>query len=205
MNMEKLKDLLKEIKPADIIIVLGIVIAMLVGMLTFYHFRGTADKKIEAFIRGVTLTGNEVPIKAGDETFITIRNVPYTNLKVLDTKIDTKKIVVPNPRRGKDDFLVIDDSSQAFLYDMIVTLVVNDAKITKDGAVAGGNKIKIGLQYRWVESYCESIFQTKADSFLFYLLWNLSAYSSFYICKAFSTAGYTRGSEYASGRTRFYC
>ncbi len=153
MNMEKIKELLKEIKPADIVIVVGIVIAMLVGMLTFYHFRGTADKKIEAtatlgfqvFIRGVTLTGNEVPIKAGDETFITIRNVPYTNLKVLDAKIDTKKLVVPNPRRGKDDFLVIDDSSQPFLYDMIVTLVVNDAKITKDGAVAGGNKIKIGL------------------------------------------------------------
>ena len=40
---------------------------------------------------------------------------------------------------------MVEDVSQAFLYDILVTLIVEDAKITKDGAVVGGNKIKIGL------------------------------------------------------------
>ena len=152
-DFDEIKDVLSEVKPVDWIIVVGIAVALIVGILTFTHFRGTADKQIEAqttigfqvFLRGVTLTGTEAPINPGDKTFITIRNVPYTDLKVLDAKIDTKKTVLPNPRGGKDAFVMVDDASQAFLYDMIVTLVDENAKITKDGAVVDGNKIKIGL------------------------------------------------------------
>lgn len=151
--MEKLKELLKEVNTADWIIVGGIVLALVVGVLTFSHFRQTADKQIEAtatigfqvFLRGVTLTTNESPILPNSETFITIRNVPYTNLKVADVRMDSKKTVMPNPRNGKEPFVVVDDYSQAFLYDMVVTIIVDKAKITKDGAVIGGNKIKIGL------------------------------------------------------------
>lgn len=151
--MEKLKELLKEVNTADWIIVGGIVLALIVGILTFTHFRQTADKQIEAtatigfqvFLRGVTLTTNESPILPNSETFITIRNVPYTNLKVADVRIDSKKTVMPNPRGGKEPFVMVDDYSQAFLYDMVVTIIVDKAKITKDGAVIGGNKIKIGL------------------------------------------------------------
>ena len=40
--------------------------------------------------------------------------------------------------------MVADDVSQAYLYDVAVTLT-DTAKITKDGAVVGGNKVKIGL------------------------------------------------------------
>ena len=40
--------------------------------------------------------------------------------------------------------LTVEDPSQAYVYDMIVTLS-DTAKITKDGAVVGGNKIKMGL------------------------------------------------------------
>ena len=151
--MEKLKELLKEVNTTDWIIVGGIVLALVVGVLTFSHFRQTADKQIEAtatigfqvFLRGVTLTTNESPILPNSETFITIRNVPYTNLKVADVRIDSKKTVMPNPRGGKEPFVMVDDYSQAFLYDMVVTIIVDKAKITKDGAVIGGNKIKIGL------------------------------------------------------------
>lgn len=151
--MKKLKELLKEVNTTDWIIVGGIVLALIVGALTFSHFRQTADKQIEAtatigfqvFLRGVTLTTNESPILPNSETFITIRNVPYTNLKVADVRIDSKKTVMPNPRGGKDPFVMVDDYSQAFLYDMVVTIIVDKAKITKDGAVIGGNKIKIGL------------------------------------------------------------
>ena len=153
IDLDEIKNVLSEVKLVDWIIIGGIVLALLVGVLTFAHFRGTANKQIEAqaaigfqvFLRGVTLTGNTSPINPGDATFITIRNVPYTNLRVADVIIDTKKAVMPNPRGGKDAFVLVDDASQAFLYDMVVTIVDENAKITKDGAVLGGNKIKIGL------------------------------------------------------------
>lgn len=135
----------------DILIVLLIIAALGAGYFTYKHFRQTGDKQIEKtskiafqiFLRGVTITGTENPIKAGDKTFISIRNVPYTDLEVVDTKIDTKKIVMPNPA-GKPPFILVQDFGQIFMYDIIVT-VVDKAKITKDGAVVGGNKIKIGL------------------------------------------------------------
>lgn len=135
----------------DIIIVLLVAAALVAGYLTFNHFRQTADKQIEktskiafqVFLRGVTLTGNENPIKVGDTTFISIRNVPYTDLKVVDSKIDTKKILISTPG-AKMPVTLVQDFSQIFMYDIIVT-VVDNAKITKDGAVVGGNKIKMGL------------------------------------------------------------
>ena len=153
LDLDVLKESLSDLKLVDWIIIGGIVIALIVGILTFSHFRGTADKQIEAqttigfqvFLRGVTLTGNVSPINPGDTTFITIRNVPCKDLKVADAVIDTKKTVMPNTRGGKDAFVLVEDASQAFLYDMIVTLIDENAKITKDGAVVGGNKIKIGL------------------------------------------------------------
>ncbi len=152
-DFDDVKKFFSDIKPVDWIIVGGIILALIVGALTFLHFRGTASNKIEAqatigfqvFLRGVTLTGNESPIRPNDTTFITIRNVPYTDLKVIDVRVDTKKTVLPNPKPGKDAFVMVEDISQAFLYDMVVTLVDPSAKITKDGAVVGGNKIKIGL------------------------------------------------------------
>ncbi len=152
-NFEDVKNFFADIKLVDWIIIGGIILALVVGVLTFLHFRGTASNKIEAqatigfqvFLRGVTLTGTESPIRPNDKTFITIRNVPYTDLQVIDVKIDTKKTVLPNPKPGKDAFVMVEDISQAFLYDMVVTLIDPSAKITKDGAVVGGNKIKIGL------------------------------------------------------------
>lgn len=135
----------------DAIIVLLVAMALVAGYLTFNHFRQTADKQIEktskiafqVFLRGVTLTGNENPIKVGDKTFISIRNVPYTDLKVVDSKIDTKKILISTPG-ARTPVTLVQDFSQVFMYDIIVT-VTDTAKITKDGAVVGGNKIKMGL------------------------------------------------------------
>ena len=40
--------------------------------------------------------------------------------------------------------LISEDYSQPYVYDIVVTLT-DTAKITKDGAVVGGNKIKMGL------------------------------------------------------------
>lgn len=142
---------MKKIKLVDGIIILTVIAALLVGFFTYNHLRQTAGKQIEktakigfqVFLRGVTITGGVSPIKVGDETFISIRNVPYTDLKIIDVKAETKKVVIPSSR-DKQGFTLVDDYSQMFMYDIMVT-VIDSAQITKDGAVVGGNKIKIGL------------------------------------------------------------
>jgi len=142
---------MKKFRIVDLVILLAVVLALVVGFLTYKHLRQTADKQIEStqkiafqvFLRGVTITSGSSPILPGSDTFLSIRNVPYTDLKVIDVKIDTKKTVVPTPN-AKEPFTLIQDYSQMFMYDIVVT-VIDTAKITKDGAVVGGNKIKIGL------------------------------------------------------------
>ena len=147
--MEKLT--LQKVKLVDVIIVLGVILALVIGFLTFNNYRKTASKQVDStakiafqiYLRGVTITGTTSPIKVGDTTFISIRNVPYTDLKIIDAKIDTKKTILPSTRT-KEPFVMVEDLSQAFMYDIIAT-VMDTAKMTKDGAVVGGNKIKIGL------------------------------------------------------------
>ena len=142
-------ELLKEPNKVDLIIFIGIAIALCVGLFTFTHIRQTADKQIEAtskisftvFIRGITYTGNDMPIKANEKTFISIRNVPYSDLDIVNVTADRRKVVLPTMNNKK--VMVADDVSQAYLYDVAVTLT-DTAKITKDGAVVGGNKVKIG-------------------------------------------------------------
>ena len=100
------KNLFGKFNAVDIIIILGVIAALIVGILTTKHFRQTADKQIEAtspisfqvFLRGVTVTGEEFPIKKDDKTFITIRNVPYTELSVTDVKSEPRKAIVPSQR-----------------------------------------------------------------------------------------------------------
>lgn len=148
--MNKIVNFLKNIKLVDYIIVIGIAIALLVGLFTYKNVRQTASKQIEAttkisfqvFIRGVTLTGGDIPLKADEKTFISIRNVPYTDLKILDVKAERKKVVLPI--LNSKNVMVVEDVSQADMFDIVVTLT-DTAKITKDGAVVGGNKIKMGL------------------------------------------------------------
>lgn len=151
--MENFLSTIKKIKPVELIIIAGILIALFVGFLTFKHFRQTASKQIEAtsqisfdvYIRGITFTGSELPIKINDQTFISIRNVPYTDLIIKNVKADRKKTIVPvfNTKNPKT-LAVTEDVSQPYVYDAVVTLT-DTAKITKDGSVVGGNKVKIGL------------------------------------------------------------
>src|SRR5574344_53378 len=149
--MEKLKELVKKIKIVDFIIVAFVIVALGVGFFTYKGYRQTADKQIEAtsqvtfkvYMRGVTFSGNKVPIVKGEKTFISIRNVPYSDLDVVNVKADRRKIVLPT-LNSKKVVIVVEDVSQPDLYDVVVTLK-DTAKITKDGAVVGGNKIKIGL------------------------------------------------------------
>ena len=142
---------MKNFHLVDILIVLGVIIALIVGIATTKHFRQTADKQIEAtspitfqvFLRGVTVTGEEFPIKEKDKTFITIRNVPYTELNVLNVTSEARKTAVASSK-AVDQYILIKDPAQPAIYDAVVT-ITDTAKITKDGAVVGGNKIKMGL------------------------------------------------------------
>ena len=138
---------MKKISLVDLIILSGVIIALFVGVFTAKHFRQTADKQIEAtspivfqvFLRGVTVTGEGFPIVKNDKTFITIRNVPYTELSVLDVKSESRKTFAPSSRQT-----LVPDPAQPAIFDAIIT-ISDVAKITKDGAVVGGNKIKMGL------------------------------------------------------------
>lgn len=143
-------DFIKKLRIWDYVIIGILLVAGLVGLLTTKNVRQTASKQIEATskiaftvcIRGMTYTGNDMPIKAGEKTFITIRNVPYSELEIADVKAEKRKQMMP-ALNGKS-FVAVEDVSLLGVYDALV--VLNDtAKITKDGAVVGGNKIKIGL------------------------------------------------------------
>lgn len=138
---------MKKISIVDLIIIVGVIIALSVGICTAKHFRQTADKQIEAtspitfqvFLRGVTVTGDKFPINANDKAFITIRNVPYTELNVIDVKSEPRKTFSPVAKN-----VLVPDPAQPSVFDAIIT-ITDTAKITKDGAVVGGNKIKMGL------------------------------------------------------------
>lgn len=141
---------MKKLSFVDIVIILGVIIALFVAICTAKHFRQTADKQIEAtspitfqvFLRGVTITGPDFPIKAKEKTFITIRNVPYTELAVVDVKYQPRRTFAPNSKTK--DIILVADPAQPAIFDAVIT-IKDTAKITKDGAVVGGNKIKMGL------------------------------------------------------------
>ena len=82
--MEKF-EFLKKLRVFDIIIIVGVILALIVGFFTYKHFRQTASKQIETtspivfdvYMRGITLTGDETPIKPKTKTFISINRKKY--------------------------------------------------------------------------------------------------------------------------------
>ena len=125
--MDKLKELVKKIRIVDFIIVACVIIALGVGFVTYKGYRQTADKQIEAtsnilfkvYMRGVTFSGKDIPIKKGEKTFISIRNVPYSDLDIVDVKADRRKIVLPT-LNSKKVVIVVEDVAQPDLYDVVV-------------------------------------------------------------------------------------
>jgi len=151
--MEKFLNIFKSLRIVDYIIIVGLILAVGVGYFTLKGTRQTASRSIEAtskisfdvVIRGITFTGDELPLKNNEKTFISIRNVPYSDLIITDVKSDRRKTVLPTfNTKDTKTVLVVDDVSLPNVYDAVVTLT-DTAKITKDGAIVGGNKIKIGL------------------------------------------------------------
>ncbi len=141
---------IKDLKKVDYVIIGFICLLLLITGLVFVGKNKFSKSPVEAeqevsfqvFFRGITITSAESPFRVGDSSFITIRNVPYTKLKITDVKFDRRKIALPV--NTKDKFVIVDDISSPFQFDFLVTLV-DKAKITDDGAVVGGNKLKIGV------------------------------------------------------------
>ena len=145
-------EFIKKIRPFDYLIIAIVLICLIVGFLTFSGKRTTSSNQIETttnielevYLRGVSVTSDEPLFKKDEETFITIRNVPYTKLKIKEVKFDKRKTLIPsiNPKKP---YLVVNDDTAPYQYDYLVK-IVDTAKITKDGdAVVGGNKVKIGI------------------------------------------------------------
>lgn len=142
---------MKKLKPFDYVLIFGVIFLAIIFVLVLFNKNKFSKSPVEAtrkiafqvMLRGVTFTDSYVPFQVGDETFITIRNVPYTKLQIIDFVYQPKKIVIP-VNDSKQPFQVIDDYSVPYQYDFVITLI-DDAKITKDGPVVGGNKLKIGL------------------------------------------------------------
>lgn len=133
----------------DIIIISAIVLAIGGFLLVKTHKYQTAENIIEktapiefdATFMGQPLTAKDDLFKVGDSAFITIRNVPYTELEITHFDLTPWKIAVYDTTK---DIFAVNDPSREHIYNINVTLKDN-AIITKDGAVIGGNKIKIGL------------------------------------------------------------
>ena len=142
----------KKLRLFDYLIIFIILATFIVGFLTFNSKRATSANQIEAtvpieleiYLRGVATTDTDALFKKDDETFITIRNVPYTKLKIKDVKYNKKKIMLPVVSSAKKPYILVDDMTAPYQYDYLVR-ILDTAKITKDGAVVGGNKIKMGL------------------------------------------------------------
>lgn len=144
----KLRKVLKKISIVDLVIIFAVIVALVVGYLTFTKVRQTSDKQIvstspvefHVFVRGLSYTGVDFPVKRGEKTFITIRNVPYTELAVKDVMYQQRQVGVMT----KSGYSAVNDPAFPNLYDLVV-VVSDEAKITKDGPVVGGNKLKTGL------------------------------------------------------------
>lgn len=93
--------------------------------------------------RTYDITSKDELFKIGEKTFITIRNVPYTALEIVDVEKTHLKEMFFNYDRPEIPY-VIPNVAYPYRYQYKITLK-DFAQITTDGAVIGGNKIKIGL------------------------------------------------------------
>lgn len=143
-------NLLKKLRPVDYIIILAAIILVIIGTLAVFKKKNFSNLPIEkevtinfeVFFRGVTMSSASAPFRVGEDAFITIRNVPYTKLKIVDMIGRPRMTFVP--AKNEQGYAYIEDVSMPNLYDMLVKLE-DKAKKTQDGYVAGGNKIKMGI------------------------------------------------------------
>ena len=142
--------MLKKLKITDYIIILLVILILVIGAVVLIKKKSFSNLPVEkeatiqfeVFFRGVTISAREIPFKLGDDAFITIRNVPYTKLKIIG--FDGRPRLTYVPANNEKGFEVVEDVSSLNLFDFVVKLE-DKAKKTPDGYVAGGNKIKMGI------------------------------------------------------------
>lgn len=138
-------------KKFDYLIIVVVCFALLIGVLAFTGknkklsaspIEATQTIQFNVSVKGATVSTDEEFIKEGENVFLTIRNVPYKELKVVSLKKDRKKVVIES--KNSNGYTIVDDAANPNQYDYLIRLE-DEAKITSDGAVVGGNKIKIGI------------------------------------------------------------
>lgn len=142
--------MLKKLRWTDYLIIFFIILLVAIGTLAVYKKKNFSNLPVEkevpvqfeVFFRGVTISDTESPFKVGDDAFITIRNIPYTKLKIVGLNGFPRMTVLP--AANEKGFIMIEDVSMPNLYDIVIRLE-DKAKKTPDGYVAGGNKIKMGI------------------------------------------------------------
>ena len=138
-----------ELKKFDIVIIATVVILVALAVFVGLSKRKIAKTPVisentvvfQVFFRGATISSDEQIFKPMDESFITIRNVPHKKVTIIASS-QMPRLTAIADSNGKEK--IIKDISSPFMYDCLVT-VYDEAKITEDGAVLGGNKLKIGL------------------------------------------------------------
>lgn len=152
---EKVKNMAHKMRPMDFMILGVIVFVLIIFCIIYFGKKVYAPTPVEnegkvsyeIFFKNVSISGgkNEErinPFKAGEETFVTIRNQPHAKLKITDVKYNRKMVMVPTGNVN-NPYILVDDKENPFSYDFLVT-VEDNGKFTDDGVVSGGNKIKVG-------------------------------------------------------------
>ena len=103
---------------------------------------GKENIAIEVLIPDV-FSANADLFMVSDKSAITIRNRPYTKLKIIKTESNAKQAIIPT--LSGSSYKTISDPTKSNVKDYTVTLS-DEALTTADGYVIGGNKIKIGNQ-----------------------------------------------------------
>lgn len=153
---EKAKNILQKMRPMDFMII-GIFVFLIILYGLFYigkkayaptPVENEGRVAYEIYFKNVLISDGgkeerENPFNVGDETFVTIRNVPHAKLKITDVKYNRKMVMVPTGNLN-NPYVLVDDKENPLSYDFLVT-VEDNGKYTNDGVVSGGNKIKMGL------------------------------------------------------------
>ncbi len=105
--------------------------------------KGVKPVEFVVVTRAYDITAEKELFVKGEKTFITIRNVPYTELEIVEVQKENMKEMFFNYDRPEVPYL-INNVAYPNRFQYVVTLK-DKAQITDDGAVIGGNKIKIGL------------------------------------------------------------
>lgn len=140
---------MKKLNIIDKIIIIAVILSITGFLAVRFNMHQTSSNIIEktapiefdVSFTAQPITSKEPLFKKNDDAFITIRNVPYTKLKIIDFDCSPWEMSVYDTTKN---VFSIKDPSRHDIYNLSVTLK-DDAIITPDGAVIGGNKIKIGL------------------------------------------------------------